>query len=311
MERSDLPESYARQIPIDQRRGQRRRVAKSPQLRLYNPSRIIAPVEAKVVQSFRFWNPFTGDSVIKAAYGSFARNMAVDNFMLDPWKRERLYHREAEPRDLFDTGIWVPNEFPFGDYGYSGRNSDLNYREQGDWGNWFLDAMWNELSPFRWNPVPLWFREYRDNRERDTLPVDIRNYRIATGRSRDSLVGDQLYNSPLIGSGNQGSSLWSAYSGLRRSDDNERYELKFRLQGVKEEDIKISIRDGLLTVKAKSGTVKHGDEHEYTVRHAHNFHHSVSLPRDAVETKARASLSGDTLTVSIPIRQNETTQYKA
>lgn len=293
------------------------RVMPPPPLRLYNPSRLIGFSGNNIPQRYTFVNPFTQENVMMAAYASILKSPSVDGMNVDverntrsTWPRRHLL-RERSLFDM-DRDPWESSIFGYSPDG--GRNS-RNVRGESplhdyfDFGWRVFNSMWSEFNPFRSNQIYPW--DDSTGYERDSVLSDLHNYRIAThGHKSPSW---ELQTSGVRGEGSNTyrlfddvHSAWGTDSGLERSENDRFYKVRFRLPGVEEEDIKVKINGGVLTVNARSGKVKDGDSDGSRMQYSQRFQHSVSLPRDAMERRAKANLANGTLTISIPRRLEKT-----
>lgn len=90
---------------------------------------------------------------------------------------------------------------------------------------------------------------------------------------------------------------------------DDRYELRAEIPGVDpSEDVDITVRDGVLTIKAERSEKKETHGHsEFTYG---SFIRSVSLPAGADENAVKASYDTGILTVSVPVSQPVTPTEK-
>lgn len=87
-------------------------------------------------------------------------------------------------------------------------------------------------------------------------------------------------------------------------DDKECFKLEFEMPGMGEEDIKLSIQEGLLTVKGEKSSAKRNHDKNYLSREIHfgSYERTVSLPVDLDIENAKASFRKGMLWVEIPKR---------
>ena len=86
------------------------------------------------------------------------------------------------------------------------------------------------------------------------------------------------------------------------SSGEEAYDISMELPGVSEDDIDLSVDDGVVTIRGekKTSTEKKGDTWYFSERQYGAFRRSFRLPTDADGAKARASMKDGVLHVSIP-----------
>lgn len=114
------------------------------------------------------------------------------------------------------------------------------------------------------------------------------------------------------------SSLWpSLYDPLRQfgtrlaeflspaadaSADDDAYRITMELPGVSEDDIHLSVKDGVVTVRGekKSQRTESGDTWYFTERQYGSFSRAFRLPVDADEAAISADLRDGILTVTLP-----------
>eukprot|EP00371_Babesia_bovis_P000683 XP_001609330.1 hypothetical protein [Babesia bovis T2Bo] len=285
-------------IPID--RGSTYGHTVVPMIRLYNPSRIVSQNRGIYVPKYKFWNPLNPSDVLKAAYG-----------YSDPWSRPSCFTPPVTGRCPL-PGRTIPtdnllrrymddmNRWVFGDDYVSpfSRYHDDSFNSIMDVGRSVLNNTWDMMEPFH----KMWmYPRYPDHSNPD-ISVDLQNYRISRergsfGKPRVCPLRDPLlYNSGTYSNPREQSDM-----NIIRKEDDRSYKLSFTIPNVNAKNIKIKIRDGLLTVSGHAERVKRGD-HESEMRYSESFQHSVSLPRDAMELDAKARLRNDTLTIEIPKR---------
>lgn len=300
----DVNKPYGRNIHIDRGGGCLPRYIIPPPLRLYNPSRIIAPSKCDVVQRFEFWNPFTSENVLRAAYGSLRRRSPVSDIgidvrgrQVDSWPDEDVRHHE----DDFNPFRWFFNESPLGGDRKRYLSKDRWFNEYDDFTDYPLRDLWSLFMPSRWTRMIPWSADDIGH-DYGSFSKDVHNYRIAKNINQRSLSSHatDADNCSHLHSNNRPS--WSSAAGVSRHSKDDFYRVRFRLPGVNEDDIKIRINNGVLTVDSKSNTVKRDEERDSSVSYSQAFHHSVTLPSDVLERRAKARFADGTLTVSIPYR---------
>ncbi|NYS24577.1 Hsp20/alpha crystallin family protein [Rhodobacteraceae bacterium 2376] len=89
------------------------------------------------------------------------------------------------------------------------------------------------------------------------------------------------------------------------SSDDGAYRITMELPGVQEDDISVSVRDGVVTIKGekKSGTEKSGDTWYFSERQYGSFSRAFRLPADADEAGIEAALNDGVLTLTVPRRK--------
>nr|BAN64792.1 heat shock protein hsp20 [Babesia bovis] len=280
-------------IPID--RGNTPRNTMVPMIRLYNPCRIVSQNQGVCLPRYKFWNPLNPSDALKAAYG-----------YSDPWTKPRdippvtgrcpLPSRSSSTDNVFRRYIDDMNRWVFGDEYVSpfSRYHDDSFNSIMDVGRAVLNNTWDMMEPFH----KMWMYP-RDLDENNSGPsVDLQNYRIS--RAREPLGKPRVcpLRDPLLysHSGTFRDSREQSDMNIIRKEDDRSYKLSFTIPNVNAKNIKIKIRDGLLTVSGHAERVKRGD-HDSEMRYSESFQHSVSLPRDAMELDAKARLRNDTLTI--------------
>lgn len=90
----------------------------------------------------------------------------------------------------------------------------------------------------------------------------------------------------------------------------EAYDIAMELPGVPEEDIDLSIEDGVVTIRGekKTGTEKSGDTWYFSERQYGAFRRSFRLPADADGANASASMKNGVLHVKVPKLAPEKTE---
>ncbi|MEM9549561.1 MAG: Hsp20/alpha crystallin family protein [Pseudomonadota bacterium] len=86
------------------------------------------------------------------------------------------------------------------------------------------------------------------------------------------------------------------------SGDTEAYSINMELPGVSEDDIDLTVLDGVLTIRGekKTKTEKKGDTWYFSERQYGAFRRSFRLPQDADGTKTQAEMKDGVLHVSVP-----------
>lgn len=86
------------------------------------------------------------------------------------------------------------------------------------------------------------------------------------------------------------------------SSDDQAYSIRMELPGVAEEDIHLSVENGVVRVRGekKSEREEKGDTWYFSERQFGSFERSFRLPPDADEGKTSAALKDGVLTVTLP-----------
>ncbi len=86
------------------------------------------------------------------------------------------------------------------------------------------------------------------------------------------------------------------------SADQEAYDISMELPGVSEDDIELSVEDGVVTVRGekKTQSEKSGDTWYFSERQYGAFRRSFRLPGDADGANASARMKDGVLHISVP-----------
>ena len=89
------------------------------------------------------------------------------------------------------------------------------------------------------------------------------------------------------------------------SEDDHAYRISAELPDVTSGDVKVVVRDGVLTVKGerKAETRTEGTKYHLVERSYGSFQRSFSLPKDANGEKVSAEFKNGVLLVSVPKRE--------
>jgi HSP20 family protein len=96
-----------------------------------------------------------------------------------------------------------------------------------------------------------------------------------------------------------GSMTGSLAPALDLHTDDQRVEITAELPGVKEEDIAISVENGVLTLTGEKRSERTGD-YGYSERSYGRFERSLTLPADVDEDRASAEFRDGVLRISFP-----------
>ena len=86
------------------------------------------------------------------------------------------------------------------------------------------------------------------------------------------------------------------------SSDDKAYRISVELPGVKEEDIEVSVHDGVVSIKGQKQSEREekGDTWFFSERQFGAFSRSFRLPADAEGDQIEASLKDGVLSISVP-----------
>ncbi len=95
-------------------------------------------------------------------------------------------------------------------------------------------------------------------------------------------------------------SVWNPSVDLSETDDH--YEVKAEIPGMKKEEIKISVKDNVLTLSGeKKQEIKKDDEKAYRIERMYGqFERSFTLPKNVEADAIKAKYKDGVLTVQIP-----------
>ena len=99
---------------------------------------------------------------------------------------------------------------------------------------------------------------------------------------------------------------WFAPRSEARGTDSA-YKISLELPGVTENDVEITVHEGLLTVKGEKKVEREekGENYFFSEREYGRFQRTFRLPADADASKAEASFANGVLTITIPKRGRE------
>lgn len=81
-------------------------------------------------------------------------------------------------------------------------------------------------------------------------------------------------------------------------EDADNFYARFEIPGVKKEDVKLELRDRMLTVTAEKREKSGNDEQSYSLSR------SVSVPDSVAEDRISAKLENGLLTVTLPKQEH-------
>lgn len=95
-------------------------------------------------------------------------------------------------------------------------------------------------------------------------------------------------------------SPWSLSGKVKEQD--EWYKLKYMVPGLGKEDLKITVDDGMLTIKGEhKEEEEEGSEDEFWSSTSYGYYNtSLMLPEDAKTDEVKAELKDGVLTITIP-----------
>lgn len=95
-------------------------------------------------------------------------------------------------------------------------------------------------------------------------------------------------------------------------DSKESFKLEVEMPGMDENDIKISIGDGMLTIKGEKSISKKDKDKNYMMREISYgyYERSIPLPESVEPAQAKASFKKGMLWVDIPKKAESSKQYR-
>lgn len=96
------------------------------------------------------------------------------------------------------------------------------------------------------------------------------------------------------------------------SSDDAAYHIKLELPGVEEDDIHVTVDDGVMTIRGEKKTAREdkGETWYFSERQYGSFSRSFRLPADADADKVSAALKDGVLEVSVPRKAIEAPSEK-
>lgn len=93
------------------------------------------------------------------------------------------------------------------------------------------------------------------------------------------------------------------------SQGEEGYRIAIELPGVAEEDVQLTVADGVITVRGekRASREEKGDTWYFSERQFGAFSRSFRLPPDAAEDGVAAAMKDGVLTVTVPLRAPDAT----
>lgn len=90
---------------------------------------------------------------------------------------------------------------------------------------------------------------------------------------------------------------------INRAEDS--VEITAELPGVKEEDIDLTVEDGVLTLRGEKKSTRRNDETGYRERSYGSFERRISLPANIDEDKCSADFEDGVLTITLPVSEKK------
>lgn len=110
---------------------------------------------------------------------------------------------------------------------------------------------------------------------------------------------DDLFNQ-RGGEGGMSSPLAATAPALDITQDDKQIEITAELPGVKEEDVEISIEDGMLTLTGEKKCERRDEEKGYSERSYGRFERQITLPSAIDEEHCSADFRDGVLRITIP-----------
>lgn len=95
------------------------------------------------------------------------------------------------------------------------------------------------------------------------------------------------------------------FPALDVSQDENRIRICAELPGVREEDVDLSIEDGVLTLCGEKKSEREDEERGYSERSYGRFERRISLPSNVDEDACEAHFDNGVLTVTIPVSEEK------
>lgn len=89
---------------------------------------------------------------------------------------------------------------------------------------------------------------------------------------------------------------------IHQSDD--RIEISAELPGVKEDDVDLTIEDGVLTLRGEKKSERSDEERGYSERTYGSFERRISLPANVDEDACAADFENGVLTITLPVSED-------
>lgn len=163
----------------------------------------------------------------------------------------------------------------------------------------------------KWNPWN-WFKH--ENEGKSSVPVHREHATAGDPLWNMHREVDRLFDSvfPALGaglprlleSGGYGAGTGILKPSLDIKETKKEYQISVEVPGVEENDIKLELADGALTIKGeKKHEKKHEDENYYCVERSYgSFSRTLTLPSDVNEEEIEAKFKSGVLTITVPRR---------
>lgn len=87
--------------------------------------------------------------------------------------------------------------------------------------------------------------------------------------------------------------------------DDEKIEITAELPGVKEEDIDLTVQDGVLTLRGEKKATRKDEERGYSERSYGSFERRITLPQDVDADACSADFADGVLTITLPVNEEK------
>jgi HSP20 family protein len=104
------------------------------------------------------------------------------------------------------------------------------------------------------------------------------------GQGTDRSMGEQSFSAPALE--------------VHQTDDA--LEISAELPGVKQDDIELTVEDGVLTLRGEKRSTRTDQERGYSERSYGRFERSITLPASVDEDKCSANFRDGVLTITLP-----------
>lgn len=87
--------------------------------------------------------------------------------------------------------------------------------------------------------------------------------------------------------------------------DDDKIEITAELPGVKEEDIDLTVQDGVLTLRGEKKSTRKDEQRGYSERSYGSFERRITLPQDADADACSADFADGVLTITLPVSEEK------
>ena len=87
--------------------------------------------------------------------------------------------------------------------------------------------------------------------------------------------------------------------------DNDKIEITAELPGVKEEDIDLTVHDGVLTLRGEKKSTRTDEQRGYSERSYGSFERRITLPQDVDAEQCSADFADGVLTITLPVSEEK------